>query len=227
MSRPQTAAITKKCLIFCEGIDEYFFLIYWLNSKALANEEGFSRDIQVVNFGGNSDLADTLQSYRLVENFSSVTHLMIIRDAEQDAHAAIQSIQSALLFAGFTAPDSTAQWCLDSANGIHIGFMLFPELTANPVSGTLEDLCLQILADSDAPQYLAEIDPFLQNISAHHGRFSHPHKTKLHTYFSVSDKFTGLKIGESAKAGAFDWSHTRLDPLKDFVRHMLNTSTER
>ena len=227
MSRPQTAAITKKCLIFCEGIDEYFFLIYWLNSKALANEEGFSRDIQVVNFGGNSDLSDTLQSYRLVENFSSVTHLMIIRDAEQDSHAATQSIQSALHSAGLTAPDSPAKWCFDSANEIHIGFLLFPQLTAQPVSGTLEDLCVQILAGNDAHDYLAEITPFLQNISACHGSFTHPHKTKLHTYFSVSDKFTGLKIGESAKAGAFDWDNPKLDPLKDFVRCMLTTSTER
>ena len=217
--------ITKKLLILCEGIDEYFFLIQWLNSPALAHEEAFSRDIQVVNFGGNEDLPNKLKTYRNMDNFENVTHLMIIRDAELNASGAVQSIQSALHSAGFTAPASPAKWCFDSANEIHIGFLLFPQLTAHPVSGTLEDLCVQILAGKDTPTYLAEIDQFMDDTAAHHGAFTHPHKTKLHTYFSVSNKFTGLKIGESAKAGAFDWANPKLDPLKDFVRQMLNTST--
>ena len=66
------------------------------------------------------------------------------------------------------------------------------------------------------------VDSFLGTIESDFGSFTHKHKTQLYTYFSVSNKFTGLKIGESAKAGAFDWDHPKLDPLKDFVRCMLH-----
>lgn len=217
--------IKAELLILCEGRDEVNFLYYYLNNKAFTNEEGFSRDIQLIDFGGNNDLSKKLKIYRGMNNFENVTHLMIIRDAELNPSGAVQSIQSALHSAGLMYPDSPAKWISDK--DMHIGFLLFPQLTAQPVSGTLEDLCVQILAGNDVHDYLAEITPFLQNISARHGSLTHPHKTKLHTYFSVSDKFTGLKIGESAKAGAFDWDNPKLDPLKDFVRCMLTTSTER
>lgn len=214
--------IKKELLIFCEGRDEWNFLYYWLNSEALANEEGFSRDIQLVDFEGNENLPNKLKVYRNIDNFSSVTHLMIIRDAEQNPSGAVQSIQSSLHSAGFSSPDSPAKWCFDSRNEIHIGFLPFPRLTAQPVSGTLEDLCVQILAGPDAPKYMDIVDSFLGTIESDFGSFTHKHKTQLHTYFSVSNKFTGLKIGESAKAGAFDWDNPKLDPLKDFVRCMLH-----
>ena len=74
----------------------------------------------------------------------------------------------------------------------------------------------------DSPLYLnlniEEIDTFMKLLGDKHKReFPHEFKTKLHTYFSITDKFVGLKIGEAAKAGVFDWNSTRLDFLKSFL----------
>ena len=49
-------------------------------------------------------------------------------------------------------------------------------------------------------------------------KFSHDFKTSLHCFFSVTDPFVGLKIGESAKAGAFDWSSEELSGLNSCLR---------
>ena len=52
---------------------------------------------------------------------------------------------------------------------------------------------------------------------------SYPHefKTKLHTYFSVTDEYVSLKIGEAAKAGAFNWNSNKLLPLKNFLSEII------
>ena len=222
MPKHNKKSILKQSLIFCEGRDELHFLIAWLNSKPLADLPGFADDIQVVDFHGNNDLYPELASYKAMDNFNTVHHLLIIRDAEQNASAAVQSIQSALHRNGFTFPDSPAQWIHDAQNDIHLGFLLFPSCNSRPVNGTLEDLCLQLLAGKDAPEYMNRVDSFLAELETWRGKFSRKFKTRLHTYFSVSDKFTGLKIGEAAEANAFDWSRKELDTLKDFVRQMIH-----
>lgn len=215
-------SIQKGCLIFCEGIDEKNFLINWLNSEALADEPGFANDIQVLDFGGNDDLPNGLASYRRMDRFDEVRHLMIIRDAEQDVGQAIRDVQSALRKNGFQAPESPCHWVYDSENDLKIGFLLFPTCDADPTPGMLEDLCLEILAEPDAGICMCEIDSLLPRLEAKRGRgLSHEPKTRLHAYFAVSDDYVGLKVGESAKAGAFDHGSARLEPLKEFVRSMI------
>ncbi len=227
MAKQEKKRIHKECLIFCEGRDEYNFLVSWMNSSALAHEEGFSKDIQVIDFEGNENLYNALASYKVMDNFCSVRYLMIIRDAERNAQGAVQSIQNSLHRNGFLYPQTPAQWIYDTDNDINIGFLLFPSCSLQLENGTLEDLCLQILAKPDAPQYMSRIDSFLDDLEAHHGKFTHKHKTQLHTYFSVSNKFTGLKTGEAANAGAFNWAHQKLAPMRDFLRQMFTTHTER
>ena len=222
MAKIERDRIKKNKLILCEGRDEEIFLISWLNSDDLSNEPGFSNEIQVLNFGGNSDLSRQLEKYRKMDGFDSLTHLMIVRDAEQDSDGAVKSIQSALSNNGFQVPEESCQWIYDKNNDLYIGFLLFPTCDKNPTSGTLEDLCLKILAKSDAPACMEEVNIFLERLETKHGKsFSHKFKTQLHAYFAVSDDYVGMKIGEAASAKAFDWSSSELEPLKSFVRYMI------
>lgn len=148
---------------------------------------------------------------------------MIIRDAEQDSDGAIKSIQSALNNNGFQVPKEACQWIYDNDNDLYIGFLLFPTCDKNPTAGTLEDLCLKILAKSDAQACMEEVNIFLKRLEKEHGKiFTHKFKTQLHTYFAVSDDYVGMKIGEAASAMAFDWSSSELEPLKNFIRNMID-----
>ena len=222
MAKIERDKILKKKLIVCEGRDEELFFVAWLRSDALSDEPSFVNDIQILNFGGNTDLPTKLEKYRKMDGFGDVTHLMIIRDAERDANGSIQSIQGALKRNGFQVPEAPCQWVHDDENDLEIGFLLFPTCDGKPTEGTLEDLCLRILAEPDAPVCMDEVNRLLSRLENEHGKiFKHKFKTQLHAYFAVSDDYVGMKVGEAASAKAFDWGSVELEPLKNFIRHMI------
>lgn len=211
--------IVKKHLIICEGADEKNFLIPYLNSEALSDVPAFSNDFQVMDFGGNSDLSAHLQLLQNADNFETVDSLLIIRDAEQDARKAVSEVQSALRKTGFPIPQSPCLWEGESPK---VGFLLFPAFTCDPKDGTLEDMCLSILAEPQSSEILKEIDGFMARLSKNCQRnFNRPFKTRLHTYFSVHNNYVSLKVGEAAKAGAFDWNSAALEPLRNFLLEVV------
>lgn len=61
--------IISKNLILCEGVDALHFLISFLESteyrKWLEEEDG----IQIIDFGGNSELGRTLSILKIADNF--------------------------------------------------------------------------------------------------------------------------------------------------------------
>ena len=210
--------IHKKHLILCEGKDEWRFLVRYLNSPALQENPFFSEDIEALDFGGNEDLSAYLAALKLIEGFSDIVSLLVIRDAELDAQKAVHQVQSALRANSLEVPAAQGEW----TNGTpKTCFLLFPALGTGEYAGTLEDLCVTILDDTLAETPLEEIDAFVEHLEQDQKRaFSHRHKTRLHAYFSVNDKFVSMKVGEAADAGAFNWFHPNLDPLKDCLSKM-------
>lgn len=211
-------AIHKKHLILCEGMDAWKFLICYLNSPALKENPFFSEDIEAFDFGGNEDLSAYLAALKLIDGYSNVVSLLVIRDAELDAHAAEQQVQSALRANGLEVSAIQGQW----TSGIpKTCFLLFPTLGAEDRPGTLEDLCVTVLDDTTTETPLEEIDTFVKHLEQDRKQtFSHRHKTRLHTYFSVNNKFVSMKLGEAADAGAFNWFHPNLEPLKNCLKEM-------
>lgn len=219
MPRKTNTKIWKEKLILCEGRDEQEFLIGYLNSRALSDVPGFSNDFQVIDFGGNSELVQRLAILKNMSDFEKVTSLLVIRDAESDASAAVREIQSALEKTCFPVPQGPHEW---KGETLKTGFVLFPFCDENARDGTLEDLCLSILSDSLAEDTLKEIRLFLDRLENRcHKSLPRRFKTELHTYFSVHDKYVSLKIGEAAAAGAFNWNHKALKPLRDFLQDIL------
>ena len=219
MPRKTNTTIQKPHLILCEGRDEQEFLIKYLNSAALANIPGFSNDIQVIDFGGNSELIQKLAILKNMENFDQLKSLMIIRDAETNANSACLQIQHALKQNDFSVPQKPHCWVGEL---LKVGFVLFPTCDNIAQNGALEDLCLSILSDSQAEGTLEEVGLFLKQLENRRKKsFSRIFKAKLHTYFSVHNDYVSLKIGEAAEAGAFDWNNPLLEPLKKFMQEVL------
>ena len=219
MPRKTNTQILKSNLILCEGRDEQEFLIQYLNSTALSNTPEFSNDIQVIDFGGNSELTKKLAILKNMDNFDKLTSLLIIRDAETSAESACREIQRALRENGFSVPKGPHCW---EGELLKVGFVLFPTCGSILQNGTLEDLCLSILSDQSADESLEEIDLFLARLKKRCQRsFPRIFKAKLHTYFSVHNDYVSLKIGEAAAAGAFDWDNITLEPLRNFIQEVL------
>lgn len=207
--------IDKDHLILCEGKDEKNFLENFLANRSQSGCTDYVSEMQVLNFGGNEELPGYIQALKVSPNFSKVKTVLVIRDAEQDARSAISQIQGALQKAGLPVPGSVYQW---ESGKPKTGFLLFPSCSCELCNGTLEDLCISILKETDVPDIITTIGKFLNTIEAKRQTpFRYPHKSKLHTYFSITDKYVGQKIGEAARSGAFDWDSERLKPMTSFI----------
>ena len=217
----------KPHLIFCEGRDAYYFVYFFLDyikkkKRDFVAFEGY-------DFGGITQLPRALKALPFEGEFKTVLKsVSIIRDAETNAQGAFQSVQGALRGAGFAVPDALCRPAWDPAAqypGVVTGFLFFPTCSEECTEGTLEDLCLKILAQKNAQAILADveraIDPYLQNKT-----LPRPHKNRLHAYFSFTDDFVSLKIGEAAKAKAFSWENPSIASLKNFLRSILHAEEQ-
>ena len=218
--------IEKQYLIVCEGRDAENFLKTYLDESDIG--QNLSKNIQVINFGGIKELTNNLKNLRNTAGFDNLKFLLIIRDAETNFQSAIQSIQKSLESNKLPVPKSSFIWeapkdeMPEKDEMPKTGFLLFPTCDANPTNGTLEDLCFSILSNAKAPDLKQEIANFMDTLKAKHQfNFTHPFKTQLHTYFSIHNNYVSLKIGEAARAGAFDWNHKKLTPLKEFLLKMF------
>lgn len=95
--------------------------------------------------------------------------------------------------------------------------MIFPgyDTEGNLLNGTLEDLCLGTI-NNDLKD---KSNNFVDSLHTEYS-FKCIHKTKLHNYLSINDKFVGSKIGEASKYGAWDWNHSSLIPYKTILEQM-------
>ena len=211
--------IKKHYLILCEGKDAHLFLIQFLESKALKNDIRFANDIQVFEFAGINRLGSCLHSLQNTEGFDLVNRILVIRDAETAPRSAEQSIQTALRNNKLPTPTACNKWSEVSQNNIQTAYTLFPTCSETAEAGALEDLCWKILTDSNAEQVQAEILQFIELLKSEYSRkYPREFKNRIHTYFSVTDDYVSLKIGEAAKAGAFNWEAAALCPLRELIR---------
>ncbi len=202
-------------LLLCEGLDAQNFLIYYLNSSVFSSYSALQQTVQVVDFGGIRQLSTAINAWKNMEGFENIKSLLVIRDAEASATDAAQSVKDAFKKAALPPPDGPNS--LFKGSAISTGFTLFPSCDKLPQNGTLEDLCLNILQEKES-RILEEIEVFMNKLGQEKLReFPHRFKTKLHTYFSLTDKYVSLKIGEAAKAGAFDWTSPKLNSLRGFL----------
>ena len=81
-------------VIICEGMDEYSFLIAYLSYLEKYEKDRFSDCHNVVDFGGINDINKLLNDIKNFPKYDDMKGFLIVRDAELDANAAIQSMQS-------------------------------------------------------------------------------------------------------------------------------------
>lgn len=214
----QKIRIIKHYILLCEGIDTLNFFIQFLNSQALADDIRFSNDIQAFDFGGINDLEKYILNLKNMEGYEDVNRILIVRDAETDVSVAVNMIKKALRNASLPVPEYCNEWKSDS-DEIKTAFTLMPTCSSEPVPGALEDLCWNILSDNISDKMREDVGKFVSQMDNDYNSISsHEHKSRLHTCLSVNKDFISLKIGEAAKAGAFDFNNTSLNSLKDVLR---------
>ena len=205
-------------IIFCEGIDAYFFMIFFLDY--LCKKDDFYERFDVKDFGGVTELPRKLKVLLKMPEFDTVQSILVIRDAETSCSDAKREIAKAFASVGFQTPQRPGG--ISEIHGIKVSYLLFPSLDSNgEENGTLEDLCLKLCDVEDKERIVEDINQFLCTQAELH-KFEYPriHKNRIHMLFSLHDKYVGSKIGEAGKIGLYDWDSELLDYLKSTMRNI-------
>ncbi len=205
MSKPEP--ITAQKLLLTEGKDDYHFFCHACNFYREA------QDVQVMNFEGNDNLPNFLSSLTIMDGFDEVNTIVIARDAETDAKAAINSIQRSMTQAEMPVPQKPFEYTQNSS--VKTAFMIFPG--PQQKNGTLEDLCL-LTVENDP--LLECVDDYLECVKGKGGKLPRIHKNRLHCFMAGKDDSVGLPIGLAFKAKVWPPEHPALEPFKRIIQEM-------
>ena len=204
---PEPDKITHKKLIIAEGRDAELFLV-WAGRHFRPEI-----DFQVMNFGGISELTNFLKLLANDESYDNVETIVVARDAEADAQAAIESIQNSMRLAEIPVPEKPFEYTQDSS--LKTAFMIFPG--PDIPSGRLEDLCL-LTVESDP--LLECVDDYLECAKAKGEQIPRIHKSKLHCFLAGKKDYAGLPIGLASREKAWNFYHSSLEPFKRIIQEM-------
>ena len=193
--------ITKHKLLIVEGTDEQNFFKAFLRHLSLD-------DIQVMNMRGKSKIRAKLRALTLAPNFSDVTSLGIIRDADDEPSGAFQSVCDALKGAGLVAPRRQLSFTRGNPK---TGIMVLPQPGSK---GMLEDVCLNSINDT---QEMDCIIKYLDCIKKHTGTLpSNISKSKLYSFLATKEP--GLRLGEAALRSVWRWDNPAFEQIKRFLK---------
>lgn len=214
----------KPYVILCEGVDELYFLVAYLDYLE-KYEQNFQDCHFVVDLGGVEDVGKKLKTIKAIPNYEYVKGILIVRDAEKNADAATVSLLDHIQRTWGIELSKNGDIGINE-DGMKIGFFLFPGLQKDGTfeNGTLEDLCWKIVRVSNeniSTDNLIDItERHLDHIVSLRGKMKKPHKNKLHLLLSSTDRFVDTKIGEAARANAFDFSGEGMERLKELILQM-------
>ena len=172
--------------------------------------------VEIVDFGSKDNLRPAVALVSKTSGFREhVRRLGVIRDAEKNTCAAIQSVQSALREAELPVPDGPARMASASDKMVQTAFLIMP---AGEKSGCFEHALLAAFADEESrrcvdaflkcvPQPAKEEDWALDNWLA---------KAKVHALIAVSKK-PEHTLGESGAANLWDKSKPSLKIVGEFL----------
>jgi len=200
---PAPRPIAEPRQIVVEGSDaEAFF-------KALLRAMGLG-GMQVQNFGGKDELRGFLKALSKSSGFrGQVVSLGIIRDAETNPASAFQSVCDALRHVGLTAPHNPESL---EGSGPQVAVLILPNATT---AGMLETICLQAVADHPAMQCVHD---YFDCVNRRLGLLpNNMPKARVQAFLASRPK-PGLRLGEAAEAGYWDWDNPVFDHVKRFLR---------
>ncbi len=196
-------SITQPKIIIVEGIEDQRFFQPLCDSISLSG-------IQILPIGGKTFLPGRLQALSKEPSFfSTVQVLAILRDADDDASAAFQSVCTALGQANLPVPPAVLQ---PTGTKPIVRVMIVPH---GKTSGMLEDICLDAVSTDPA---ISCVDSYFSCLNSIPG-FTLPNnmpKAKVHAFLSSRIE-PDKRLGEAAEAGYWPFNNAACDSLKTFL----------
>jgi len=178
-------------------------------------------DAEISNFGGVTELHSFLGAvWNSPRARTTIEAIGIVRDAESNARgtesaaeAAFKSAHAAISASGLTPPDRPLQVI---GKKPRIGVLILPP---GESEGMLEDVCLDAVQADPA---MSCVDEYIECVkrSVRNWRGQNRKKASVQA-FLASRPEPGLKLGEGAKLGYWNWSHEVYSPIKQFIENLI------
>ena len=204
----QPEQITESSLLLVEGrSDEEFF-------KALMRKMQLS-GIEIRMYGGKNNLRKALNGLQRISGFDRIS-LGIVRDADNNAKSAFQSVCSALRNAGLSHPKQPESF---EGTKPRIGVLVLPDANT---PGMLETICLRSVTDDPAMKC---VDEYFNCVQEQLGYLPKTINKAQVQAFMASKPETVWQLGEAAQKNYWQLDHPTFDHVKRFMNDLLMNST--
>ncbi len=201
--------VTNETLLLVEGIDDALFFKAFLGHLGRTN-------IQVAYVGSWDRFRPVLVMLRKAPNFALLRRLGIVRDADRSAPSTLESLSHALTDAQLPSP--VRPWKVFDDGSLAVSLAILPDGSS---PGNLENLCLRSIGMRPESACIDQYIECRENAGAQiaDNRMA---KSKVYTYLAVGKdgKKPGLRIGEAAEAGVWNWDDSEFRHLSDFLRKL-------
>lgn len=199
------APIDQAKVLVVEGVEDGLFLYAFLKHLSITN-------IQIIS-SGKTELKNHLPALAKDPYFIANTQaLAVIRDADNNASAAFESVCTALERANLPVPVAVLQ---PAGTKPIVRVMIVPH---GKTSGMLEDICLDTVSTDPASSC---VDSYFNCLSSIPGFTLPNNMSKAKVYAFLSSRIEPDKrLGEAAEAGYWPFNNTACDSLKAFLSSM-------
>jgi len=192
--------IEKERLLLVEGNDEIVFFLEFFRHLSVDS-------VQIIEVKGKEQFKNEIPLLKNIPDFSKVQKIGIIRDADNDFNATLNSVFDRLEGNGFSP---VKQHGVFSAGVPLTGIFIMP---GNEKTGALEDLCLSALEPDSILQCAHQ---FFNCIKTDSQVLNKASKRIMQVYLSAKHELCD-KIGLAAQKNYLNFSSAVYDELKDFI----------
>lgn len=162
-------------------------------------------DIEIRSFEGVNNLRPTLEALRGIEGFDRLTAVGIVRDAEGNGRAALQSVRDALNARNFPVPGRA----LERAGANPSVVILINPHDAS--SGRFEDVCAESVRERPVMKCVEAYIGCVKGLGS--GMPAREWKTRIHAYIAAQPH-PEVSLGVAAKYGYFPFDHEAFTAIK-------------
>ena len=208
--KPKPISIKKPRLLVVEGSDEKRLFKALL---AHIKKSGIKIDaVQVIDAEGKGKIKSNIQVIANESNFSTVSSIGIVRDADHNAADALISVQDALRSAKLPVPNAPLIVERDEVRKVAV--LITPY---GKSSGMLEDVCLEAMEDDPAMDCVKEYFSCIKSRLDEQAQPNNLSKAMMQVFLASRPR-SGLSLGiTTQKRGYWDFEHPAFEPLKRLV----------
>ena len=175
-------------------------------------------DIQVIDVGGkDKNFRRNLMAIRTAAPLRPTLRAIgVVRDADDDAGGAFESVHDSIRDVGYVPPASHGQFS-DALPAV--GVFIVPDGTEQ---GAIETICRRSVGTDETAKC---VDGYLKCLADHDAMYSrNPDKSFAHAYLAAM-KDPMARVGEGASQGVWNFASPAFAELSGFLRRLADEAT--